>query len=428
MRRRCPRCPVLTFALAALLCIIYLLTPKGLKLAIENSFLRGVLPQSSQSPTELRQLQLPACLATWRDSRPIRHAPLLQSLQQFCRSSNKSKVAVGSRQRYSAFHQPHFAEYFFFYISVLIEMAHSSSDCRQIYFSVLEDIPEFWNDVLKGKQTWVTQFIEVMRRSLGDFLIADDDAYRLGIKIFDSGAENLREKTGVWFLHPSDGAWLTSHVLSIDICSHFHTPLTPTRAVILQRENYRSILNLPEIEREILTASPIPGSVAVSTVFFDAMSFKEQAGAMLTADLLISVHGAGLTNIVFMKPCSVVIEILPYGFVGPGKEQLLRLGGYFGALAIGLDLIFLKYMESKVNSILDKTARFPGNQKECSEIYPPISDDKEAAAADCMKTIFCRSCVKQANLYINRTTLRPLIKEGLRLRDQCRLTHPAFAG
>ena len=352
----------------------------------------------------------------------------MRSLQQFCQHSNKSQVAIGSRQRYSAFHQPHFAEYFFFYVSVITEMAHSSRHCQHIYFSVLEDITEFWNDVLRGKSTWVTQLIEVMRRPLGDFLISDNDAYRFGIKIFDSGAEDLRERTGVWFLHPSDAAWLTSNVLNIDICTHFRIPLTSIRAVVLQRQNYRSILNLPEIEMEISTIPPRAGGIAVSTVFFDSMSFKEQAEAMLTADLLISVHGAGMTNIVFMKPCSVVIEVLPFGFVGPGKDHLLRLGGYFGALAHGSDLIFLQYMESKGNSILDKSASFPGNGRQCREVYPPFSDDKDVASVDCMKTIFCRSCVKQANLHVNRTILRPLIEKGLRMREQCRMTHPAFLG
>ena len=309
-----------------------------------------------------------------------------------------------------------------------MEVAHSASQCRHIYFSVLEEISQFWNDVLKGKPTWVTQLIEVMRHPLGGFLISDHDAVRMGVKIFESVADSLREQTGLWFLHPSDGAWLTSHVLNIDICSHFRTRSKAVRAVVLQRHNYRSILNLPEIESEIQSISRNTGDISMSTVLFDSMSFKEQAEAMFSTDLLISVHGAGLTNIVFMKPCSVVIEILPFGFVGPGKEHLLKLGGYFGALARSSDLIFLHYMESKSNSILKDSARFPGNGKMCRDVYPPITDDMDVASNECMETIFCRSCVKQSNLYVNRTVLRRLVVEGLRSREKCRMTHPAFSG
>ncbi len=46
-------------------------------------------------------------------------------------------------------------------------------------------------------------------------------------------------------------------------------------------------------------------------VFHGAMTFKEQVDVMASTSVLIALHGAGLTNLMFMQPGTVVIEIFP---------------------------------------------------------------------------------------------------------------------
>ena len=49
---------------------------------------------------------------------------------------------------------------------------------------------------------------------------------------------------------------------------------------------------------------------------------------MHNADVLITPHGAQLTNAVFLRPCTVVLEILPDSFYHPKKAPLvMEVGG-----------------------------------------------------------------------------------------------------
>jgi hypothetical protein len=57
-------------------------------------------------------------------------------------------------------------------------------------------------------------------------------------------------------------------------------------------------------------------------------SLKDQAIHMHSADLIITPHGAQTTNAVFIRPCTVVLELLPYRFYHPKKLPLvMEVGG-----------------------------------------------------------------------------------------------------
>ena len=47
------------------------------------------------------------------------------------------------------------------------------------------------------------------------------------------------------------------------------------------------------------------------------MSFSEQVISMFKVDILFTVHGAGLTNVIFMLPGSALIEVFPPLFREP---------------------------------------------------------------------------------------------------------------
>lgn len=56
------------------------------------------------------------------------------------------------------------------------------------------------------------------------------------------------------------------------------------------------------------------GSVGFQTVDLDKMGFAEQVRIFSNCELLVSIHGAGLTNLIFMRENSQVVEIYPKGF------------------------------------------------------------------------------------------------------------------
>ncbi|GJD07741.1 hypothetical protein Gasu2_20820 [Galdieria sulphuraria] len=59
-------------------------------------------------------------------------------------------------------------------------------------------------------------------------------------------------------------------------------------------------------------------------VYFEEMTFLEQVSIMQKTDILIAVHGAGNTNIVFLPENSVLIEIYPFAYKANIFEELAR--------------------------------------------------------------------------------------------------------
>ena len=66
----------------------------------------------------------------------------------------------------------------------------------------------------------------------------------------------------------------------------------------------------------------------VSVVKFEGKSFGEQVGIMRNTHVLITVHGAALTNIVFMPPGGTVIEMIHPDLHAPFYKYM----AYFASL------------------------------------------------------------------------------------------------
>lgn len=59
------------------------------------------------------------------------------------------------------------------------------------------------------------------------------------------------------------------------------------------------------------------------------MSFQEQVSAMRNTTVLIGVHGAGLTNLLFLPDRAAIVEILPWHWDRRAYERIGHLLGYF---------------------------------------------------------------------------------------------------
>lgn len=77
---------------------------------------------------------------------------------------------------------------------------------------------------------------------------------------------------------------------------------------IVQRNTTRQFLNYGELirvaQRENFTVVPI---------MFEALNHTEMAQQMASLDVLVAVHGAGLSNICLMRPGGAVLQVMPYG-------------------------------------------------------------------------------------------------------------------
>lgn len=131
-----------------------------------------------------------------------------------------------------------------------------------------------------------------------------------------------------------------------------HTCLSATtspRIAILNRKRDRVLLNAVNLARALeaeLRISHIP------ILYIEGTTFREQVKLFSSSfDILITPHGAALTNIVFMPNCGGVLEIMPFGY---------RFQAYFGLLAptIGLAHGYVYIGENFANETAYWTATF----------------------------------------------------------------------
>eukprot|EP00181_Compsopogon_caeruleus_P003429 CAMPEP_0184679124 /NCGR_PEP_ID=MMETSP0312-20130426/1950_1 /TAXON_ID=31354 /ORGANISM="Compsopogon coeruleus, Strain SAG 36.94" /LENGTH=744 /DNA_ID=CAMNT_0027128373 /DNA_START=22 /DNA_END=2256 /DNA_ORIENTATION=+ len=89
------------------------------------------------------------------------------------------------------------------------------------------------------------------------------------------------------------------------------------KVVILNRQqgNGRSIINTGQV-RDVIIQEGVARAlqVDVQEVDFEGLSFEKQVQTMLSGDIVIAAHGAALTNIIFMKEHSSIVEVMPFGW------------------------------------------------------------------------------------------------------------------
>ncbi|XP_040380727.1 beta-1,2-xylosyltransferase XYXT1-like isoform X2 [Oryza brachyantha] len=100
------------------------------------------------------------------------------------------------------------------------------------------------------------------------------------------------------------------------------------RMMILERTNSRKFMNLPEV---VAAAEAVGFEVTVAGR--PMASFDEFAREVNSFDVMLGVHGAGLTNCLFLPTGAVLVQIVPYGrleniaqtdFGDPAQDMGLR--------------------------------------------------------------------------------------------------------
>jgi protein O-GlcNAc transferase len=111
------------------------------------------------------------------------------------------------------------------------------------------------------------------------------------------------------------------------VLSFYHVEARPSHEAIavtfIDRHEGRRLVNQTRL---LAQAAAIP-HVRIRWVDFAALSFKAQIQAVRDADVLIGVHGAGLTHALWPKPGMAVAEVLPHGLAHKGFRNLAQLLG-----------------------------------------------------------------------------------------------------
>ncbi|CAD6232448.1 unnamed protein product [Miscanthus lutarioriparius] len=177
------------------------------------------------------------------------------------------------------------------------------------------------------------------------------------------------------------------------------TPNKKPRLLLIHRGHYRRITN----EAEVARAAEAAGFEAVVAELGGGDAGEaEQARVVNSFDVVLGVHGAGLTNAVFLPPGGVLIQVVPYGKM----EHIAR--AEFSEPATDMGLKYLDYSVSAEESSLMETL---------GPEHPAVKDPDSVHRSG-WGQVFELYLAKQ-NVHINVTRFAPTLAQALdHLRQQ----------
>ncbi|KAJ5383472.1 Glycosyltransferase AER61 uncharacterized [Penicillium concentricum] len=112
------------------------------------------------------------------------------------------------------------------------------------------------------------------------------------------------------------------------VMNHYEFPVQQPRqgsditVTFIDRMETRVLLNHTEYLEDVKSSFP---NIIIQEVDFATIPFKEQLDVLQQTDILVGVHGAGLTHAMFLPPRSTVVEILPAQVAIRAFENLASL-------------------------------------------------------------------------------------------------------
>ncbi|XP_077242406.1 alpha-1,3-arabinosyltransferase XAT3-like [Tasmannia lanceolata] len=166
------------------------------------------------------------------------------------------------------------------------------------------------------------------------------------------------------------------------------------RLLIISRKKSRSFTNEGEI---VETAKSLGYEVVVAEAGVSS-DLSKFAQIVNSCDVMMGVHGAGLTNLVFLPINAILIQIVPFG----GLEWLSRTD--FGKPAVDMKLRYLEYKIKMEESSLIK--QYPRNHV---VLRDPLSIHKQGWLA--LRSIY----LDKQNVMLDVGRLRAILLKALEL-------------
>ena len=109
----------------------------------------------------------------------------------------------------------------------------------------------------------------------------------------------------------------------MEYLQYFREKILPNRIskkinrIFIDRRSVRSILNKEEL-------FPLLSVYGFERYFLEEMTIQEQIDLFYAAEIVVAIHGAGLTNIIYSPTEIIVIELFPTSFVLPHYYYLAK--------------------------------------------------------------------------------------------------------
>jgi hypothetical protein len=216
----------------------------------------------------------------------------------------------------------HFFVCIFSYVSTKLWQNHFYHDLSRVGVSYLEID---YSDTKYMRNNWTSSLVTRLSQYYGKPFISHEgcrhaiyNSSKIPLLDHRTKVPTLHNNTYFRTVHPLDLFRTTSLLLGENPCRLVNKSseilARPLRVTILNRKGTRAIKNLDKVKRFLATNAVARNRFKIRWQYFEHLNFLEQVSVMEATDILVTVHGAGLTNAVFMSPCSVILEFLPYGY------------------------------------------------------------------------------------------------------------------
>lgn len=191
--------------------------------------------------------------------------------------------------------------------------------------------------------------------------------------------------------------------------------------VVLTRKGPRALLHLNELRKEIEDlGKKVQLKTNIRVVDFSEVPFKEQVAIMQNTNVLIATHGAGNSNLIFMRPSAAVIEVFPFAYKAGPFDRFASIFGlqYQVAMSAPQTAVFKDCMNEHENKESIKKMVFSLWDKAVAEhkMHPWVHRlelEKEFGAPGKSEGMTTRGCVRLQELEFNiKTVAKSVIESG----------------
>ncbi|XP_052303395.1 beta-1,2-xylosyltransferase XYXT1 isoform X5 [Populus trichocarpa] len=260
--------------------------------------------------------------------------------------------------------------------------------------------------ITNGRPAWISKFETIMKALSRYQLISIDKSQ--DIHCYDSMTVGLKRRTNKELSIDPDPSSSPYSMKDFRKFLRSSYSLKKTRAtkirngskkrprlLIISRKRSRAFTNVGEI---VTMAKRLGYRVVVAEPDADVSGFAQ---IINSCDVVMGVHGAGLTNIVFLPENAVLVQVIPFG----GTEWLSRT--YFEEPAKGMNIRYLDYKIRLEESTLIQ--QYPADHV---VLRDPSAIWKQGWSA--VESIYLR----QQNVTLNVNRFRPTLVKALDLLHQ----------